>query len=211
MIREPGRHHNAPRHLRRDHDITDPIRSVLLKASDGKRSPRVDLAIREENMGRVHIPPAVDTVDGIDVRLRGDRSLREKIQADLLDGRLAQELRLNASVVVGISTLEETYRRAYNQIRLRTHVGEGVKHTEFSAILVMPRKCVCKLSVWRSSDGESARVCLSDTNKESLQNNCDVEMSSQALRVSGPLPVPCLHDITERQDWRDSVVLSMSG
>lgn len=72
------------------------------------------MAIREENVGWVHVPSTISIVEGIDIGLRGDRSLWESIQTVLFDVRLAQELRLNAPVVVRISTLEETYTRVSN-------------------------------------------------------------------------------------------------
>jgi hypothetical protein len=71
-------------HLRRDGNGTDPLRGVVLEATNRKRSPGIDLAIREENVGRVHVPPAVNVVEATDVRFRGDRSLRESVQAILL-------------------------------------------------------------------------------------------------------------------------------
>ena len=99
-------------HLRRDRNGTNPLWGVLLNATDRKRSPRVDLAIREENVGGVHMPSAVSFVEDIDWRFRGDCSLWERFQAVFLDILLRQEQGLNALVVVRISTLEETYPHA---------------------------------------------------------------------------------------------------
>ena len=120
MISDSGGYHDALGHLRRDRSSTDPFRGVLLKASDGKCSPRVDLAIRKEDVGWIHEPSTVSLVEGVDVRLRGDSSLWERAQAGLLLVFHAQELRLNASVVVGIGSLIETYPHAYNQTKSQT-------------------------------------------------------------------------------------------
>jgi hypothetical protein len=79
-------------YLRRDHNGTDPLRGVVLEATNRKRSPGIDLAIREENVGRVHVPPAVNIVEATDVGFRGDRSLWESVQTILLDVLLAREL-----------------------------------------------------------------------------------------------------------------------
>jgi hypothetical protein len=114
MISDSRRYYNAQGNLRRDRDSTDPSRGVLLKASDRKCSPRIVLAICEENVGRVHVPPAVNFVESADVGLRGDRSLWESAQALLLKVIQSRELRLDASVVVRISTLEETYMGTSN-------------------------------------------------------------------------------------------------
>jgi hypothetical protein len=48
----------------------------------------------------------------LEVGLSGDRSLWESVQTIFLDVFLAQESRLDASVVVRIGTDEETYPRA---------------------------------------------------------------------------------------------------
>lgn len=112
-ISDCGGHH-APGHSRGDSSGSDPLRGILLEASDRECPPRINLAIREENVGWVHVPSTISIVEGVDIGLRGDRSLWESIQTVLFDVRLAQELRLNAPVVVRISTLEETYTRVSN-------------------------------------------------------------------------------------------------
>ena len=104
----------ASGHSRRDRTEPNPLRGVLLEASDRERPPRVDLAIGEEDMGRVHVPSAVTVDESRDVGLRGDRSLWESAQTTFLEVLLTQELRLDASVVVRTSTLEETCKRASN-------------------------------------------------------------------------------------------------
>ena len=125
MISDSEKWHDAPGHLRRDCSSTDPVRGVVLKTSDRKRSPRVNLAIREENVGWIHVPSTIGFVEDIDLRLRGDCSFWERAQAVFLDVILGQELRLNAMIVFGIIALEETYKHAYSQTRPRTHVRKG--------------------------------------------------------------------------------------
>ena len=112
-ISDCGRYH-APGNSRGNSSGSDPLRGILLEASDRERPPRINLAIREENVGWVHAPSTISIVEGVDVGLRGDRPLWESIQTVLFNVRLAQELRLNAPVVVRISTLEETYTRTSN-------------------------------------------------------------------------------------------------
>lgn len=81
-----------PGHSRRDGNSSDPFRGVLLEASDRERPPRVNLAIREENVGWVHEPSTVSIVENMDVGLRGDCSLWERVETALLESLLGQEL-----------------------------------------------------------------------------------------------------------------------
>lgn len=104
----------ASGHSRRNRTDPNPLRSILLEAGDRERPPRVDLAIGEEDVGWVHIPSAVTVDESRDVGLRGDRTLWKSAQTTFLEVLLTQELRLDASVVVRTSTLEETCTRAFN-------------------------------------------------------------------------------------------------
>ena len=70
------------------------------------------------------MPSTVSIVEDVDLGLRRNCSFWESCQAVFLHVLLSQELGLNASVVVGISTLEKTYARAHSQTRPRTYVGE---------------------------------------------------------------------------------------
>ena len=126
MISYSGRYYDALGHLHRDRSSTDPLRGVLLKTSNGKRPPRVNLAVREENVGWVHVPSAVSFVEGIDIRFRWNRSLGERAQTGLLLVIQSYELRLNTSVVVRISGLVETYTHPYNQAGPHHHAKKGV-------------------------------------------------------------------------------------
>jgi len=126
MISDYGRYYDAPGRSRRDCCSSDPIRGVPLKASDRKSPPRIDFAIREENVGWVHVPSTVSIVEGTDIGFRGDRSLWETVQTVLLlHVRLGQEPRLNAPVVGRIGGLEETCIHTYNQTKPRARVRKG--------------------------------------------------------------------------------------
>lgn len=130
-VSDYGRY-GTPGHSRGDNGGSNPARGVLLEASDRKRSPRVDLAIREEDVGWIHEPSTVSFEEGANVGFRGDRSLWESAQAVLLDGCLAQELRLDALVVVRISTLEETYIHVWDQIGVTNRCSEGTYRIQYN-------------------------------------------------------------------------------